>query len=645
MSKKKTTEEFIKDARKVHGDKYDYSNVEYVNSKTKVCIICPEHGEFWQIPNGHLNSQGCPNCGIKKAHEKNTSTKEDFIKKAREAHGDKYDYTKVNYMNNSTKVCIICPEHDHGEFWQTPNSHTQGNGCPKCKGDKTRERCTSTKERFIKKANEIHKGKYDYSKVEYVKSNIKVCIICPEHGEFWQVPSYHTQGNGCPKCGRSYVPTTEEWIVSARKVHGDKYDYSNAHYVDALTKITIRCPKHGEFEQTPSSHLSGRGCPECGRLSIGISQRLSSSDFIKKAKEVHGKKYEYSEVNYVNSQTKVCIICNKPNHGEFWQTPSAHLQGQGCPKCANESNGGRKRLSISSFIKKAREVHGDKYDYSKVEYDGAHTKVCIICPEHGEFWQTPNEHKKGCGCPKCVNRCVYTTEEWIISARKVHGDKYVYSKVEYVNSSTKVCIICSEHGEFWQIPSDHLSNHGCPKCKGDKTRERLTSSREEFIEKAHKVHGDKYDYSNVNYVNNKTKVCIKCPEHGEFWQVPSDHTQGAGCPKCNLSHLEWSVMNYLDEHEIAYDYQKRFKWFGRQSLDFYLPEYKVGIECQGKQHFFPVERFGGDKGFKQTLERDKRKKALCEKHGVKLLYYSNLSIKYPYDVFEDLDLLFKEIKN
>ena len=238
-----------------------------------------------------------------------------------------------------------------------------------------------------------------------------------------------------------------------------------------------------------------------------------------------------------------------------------------------------------------------------------------------------------------------TKEEFIKDARDVHGDKYDYSKVHYVNSKTKVCIICHEHGEFWQNPNSHLQGHGCFKCKCDKLREEKTSSKEEFIKKSREKHGDKYDYSKVHYMNAFTKVCIICPEYGNFEQTPNSHLNGSACPKCNLSHLERSVMNYLDEHEIVYDYQKRFDWLGRQSLDFYLPDYNVGIECQGGQHFFPVEHFGGDKGLKNTLQRDKQKFKKCQKNGINVLYYSNLGIEYPYDVFEDVDLLFDEIKN
>ena len=356
-----------------------------------------------------------------------------------------------------------------------------------------------------------------------------------------------------------------------------------------------------------------------------MPKKKTKEEFIKEATEKHKGKYDYSNVVYVNNKTKVCIICPNPEHGEFWQTPGNHTQGRGCPRCANEANGERCHSSKEEFIKKAHEEHGDKYDYSKVDYVNNKTKVCIICPEHGEFWQTPNGHLNGKGCPKCGGTALMTKEEWIASARNVHGDKYDYSKVEYVNARKKVCIICPEHGEFWQTPGNHTKGKGCPKCYGN-----YNPTKEEWIASARNVHGDKYDYSKVEYVSCETKVCIICPEHGEFWQQANSHLRGHGCSKCNLSHLERSVMNYLDENGITYDYQKRFNWLGKQSLDFYLPDYKVGIECQGGQHFFPVEHFGSDKEFKQTLERDKRKKALCEKHGIKLLYFGNVP---NYDTF------------
>ena len=238
-------------------------------------------------------------------------------------------------------------------------------------------------------------------------------------------------------------------------------------------------------------------------------------------------------------------------------------------------------------------------------------------------------HTKGQGCPKCSGKYIPTTEEWIENARNVHGDKYDYSKVKYVGTHTKVCIICPIHGGFEQTPHNHLEGQSCPTCG------KCIPTKEEWITSARKVHGNKYDYSKVEYVNARTKVCIICPEHGEFCQTPHKHLSGSGCPKCNLSHLERSMMNYLDENGITYDYQKRFKWLGRQSLDFYLPDYNVGIECQGEQHFFPVDFANKGiewacKQFNKTVSLDEHKKDLCEKHGIKLLYFGNVP---NYDTF------------
>ena len=150
-------------------------------------------------------------------------------------------------------------------------------------------------------------------------------------------------------------------------------------------------------------------------------------------------------------------------------------------------------MDKNDFIEKAKTIHSNKYDYTKVEYVNASTKVCIVCPEHGEFWQDPKHHLKGQGCPKCSKisssqKKTLTTEEFIQRARKVHGDKYDYSKVIYEKNNKKVCIICTEHGEFWQTPHNHLKGQDCPKCSG-----RFQTDTEYFIEKAKKIHGNKYD--------------------------------------------------------------------------------------------------------------------------------------------------------
>lgn len=254
---KLTKDDFIKKAEAVHGNKYDYSNVEYKNSYTKVCIICPEHGKFWQLPSNHINGQNCPKCS--KRHRPTTN---EWIERAIKVHGNKYDYTKVEYNGNRVKVCIICPE--HGEFYQHPSDHINGCGCPTCKGVKH-----SNKNEFIEKAKKIF-PQYDYTKVEYVNNKTKVCIVCPEHGEFYTRPNDLLSGYGCRKCAGNILKTNDDFISQCKQIHEGKYDYSLCDYIGANKKVKIICHEkdkngneHGVFEQIAANHLNGCGCPRC----------------------------------------------------------------------------------------------------------------------------------------------------------------------------------------------------------------------------------------------------------------------------------------------------------------------------------------------------------------------------------------------
>ena len=256
---------------------------------------------------------------------------------------------------------------------------------------------------------------------------------------------------------------TENFINKAKQIHNDKYDYSKVNYVNSKTKVCIICPKHGEFWQEPRHHLSKHGCPMCGKENSDRKQSLTLNEFIEKSNQIHNGKYSYDKVNYVNAETKVCIIC--PKHGEFWQAPHSHLRGQGCPKCGRERNINSIKITNEAFIEKATQIHGGKYDYSKCIYKDSNTKVKIICPIHGEFWQIASSHLNGHGCVKCANiGKLNTISDFIKLSNNKHHGKYDYSRVNYINNATKVCIICPKHGEFWQRPDNHIKGQGCPKC-------------------------------------------------------------------------------------------------------------------------------------------------------------------------------------
>lgn len=290
-----------------------------------------------------------------------------------------------------------------------------------------------------------------------------------------------------------------------------------------------------------------------------------------------------------------------------------------------------KKLSTEIFIEKARKIHKNKYDYSKVIYKDAYSDVIIICPIHGEFKQKPYSHLSGHGCIRCAKKKKHTKQSFIIEAKKVHGNKYDYSKVDYKNNKTKVCIICPIHGEFWQRPDKHLQGRGCCKCGGT-----CKSSKKEFIEESNIVHKNRYDYSKVIYKNTETKVCIICPIHGEFWQTPHAHLQGQGCPFCKQSILENYIHNLLTNNNITFEREKTFEWLvynGHMFLDFYLPEHNIAIECQGIQHFKPVNYFGGIKSFLDTQKRDFLKYKLCDDNGIKIIYYSDIKEEYFQNVY------------
>lgn len=280
------------------------------------------------------------------------------------------------------------------------------------------------------------------------------------------------------------------------------------------------------------------------------------------------------------------------------------------------------------FIIKAQNKHKNKYDYSKVKYNTCKQKVCIICPEHGEFWQTPDNHLQGRGCPVCRyissgKKNSWTKDIFILKAREVHGWKYDYSKVEYINNTTPVCIICPEHGEFWQIPSVHIYNKaGCPRCSRN---HKYTTV--EFIETLPNWITEKYDFSKFEYKRTHDKSILICPEHGEFLISPHNIRAGIGCPSCSESKLERTVRLFLKDNSITYISEyKQDADFHKQTIDFYLPDYNIGIECQGEQHFKPTD-FGG-KGdtwakmqYQHIINLDIEKQKLCKDKGINLIYY------------------------
>lgn len=366
-----------------------------------------------------------------------------------------------------------------------------------------------------------------------------------------------------------------------------------------------------------------------------MMKKLTLKEFIERARGKHGDKYDYSEAEYTNIDSEVTIIC--PIHGKFKQIAYDHLKGCGCSKCAAKEIGEKRRISKEEWLKRFKKAHGDKYIYDEAEFKRKQDEIKIICPEHGEFWQSPESHAAGHGCKICAGHEVYDTETFIAKAKKMYGDKYTYDNVKYVNTSAPILITCPKHGDFSVTPNNFLKGHGgCKKCTN-----RVTDT-DSFIRKAILLHGDKYNYDNVKYVSIWEPVCIVCPEHGEFWQVPNLHTNNfspCGCPDCNKSKLEIEMDLFFKKEGIEFIPQHKFAWSGRQTVDFYLPKYNIAIECQGIQHYTPRKLFGGEDAFRYTKDCDLRKKQLCMENGVKLLYFTK-SQYMKHVSKEDVDLTY-----
>lgn len=299
-----------------------------------------------------------------------------------------------------------------------------------------------------------------------------------------------------------------------------------------------------------------------------------------------------------------------------------------------------KRLTTEEFILRSNKIHKNKYDYSNVVYKNGKSKVEIICPLHGLFNQRPYNHSIGEGCPSC--RLVFmkellsmSLEEFIDKARKIHKDEYDYSKVIYLGNKKKVEIICHKHGTFWQISGNHLQGQTCPECAKIIIADKNRKTTDEFIKDAIKIHGNKYDYSKVDYKCKDENIIIICKKHGDFLQIPHNHLHGAGCSKCVSSKGEQKICQILDYKNINYYRQKVF--LGCISpknrmlrFDFYIPDKNMLIEYDGPQHYgdLRIGKYTLKKKEYETLKiHDKIKNDYVKSNNITLLRIPHWKLK------------------
>ena len=384
----------------------------------------------------------------------------------------------------------------------------------------------------------------------------------------------------------------------------------------------------------PSQDSSSKHAGSVSVLKRPANQKMLFSVFVEKAKLVHGDKYKYE--NYINASSKLDIIC--PIHGRFRQCARSHFQGSGCRKCANILISKQRAITQDEWLLRAIGRHGDKYDYSITKYIGSGEKVNIRCKIHGVFCVKASNHvrtrrSRGGGCPKCAMESFrakkrISMEEFIKRANVKHGDKFSYS--EYITCNHLVTVKCPKHGEFRQIASKHINGSGCKKCLWESFKTRYLSNTEEWVKKAVKKWGNRFDYSRSHYSGAYKKIAIICKRHGVFYQVASVHLRNCGCPKCHSSKGEEAICRFLEIGGFDFERQKRFKSLvsksgQRLAFDFCVTigGQIVLIEFDGAQHRSPVGIWGGKKSLNNLKRNDGLKNKFCKDGGFKMVRISD----------------------
>lgn len=369
---------------------------------------------------------------------------------------------------------------------------------------------------------------------------------------------------------------------------------------------------------------------------------------IEMCKKVHGDKYDYSITEGVQNKIgKIKYIC--PIHGVREQMFHNHLQGKECSECANIKRKITKTDTKEEFLEKAKiknnldEYNWDDFDILKKDEKG---RVEFCCKKHGKYWDWSSNFIKGHGCHICYGK-EKNDEEVRKELSKLHPElDFSQTKYSERDKLYRIKVICPKHGEQLINYYNLINGQGCYHCGRDKTRIKKTLSNEEIIKRGTEIFGDEYTYEHLDTFNRTEdgKITITCKKHGDFTILPSNFFKGVGCPICSESSLEAEMRRFLEEKNVTYEPKKHFDWLGKQHLDFYLPEYNVAIECQGGQHFKPVDIYNGEEGFAKTITLDIKKRKLCKENNVKLFYYAKEKYNFPYKVFMKKDRLLTEIK-
>jgi hypothetical protein len=508
-----------------------------------------------------------------------------------------------------------------------------------------------TKEEILKLFKDKWGDEFDYSLAVFNGMSKKVDIIHNKCGtQFKQKPSDHMQSKvACRVCLNAYkkgkprkVKKINDFITEANEIHHYAFDYSNAVYINNHTDMIIKHNECGEtFKQTPADHLTSKiCCPSC----VKEKRKISKEIWLERFKIKWGDEYDYSQAIF-NKAADDIIITHQCGY-TFLQSPNIHSY-HGCPKC-----GGTMKKEAEEYLMKFKEKWDDEFDYSEADINGCNKKIIIkhnVC--QNIFKITPHQHLslihscRYCSFKESAIKRTYTQEEFEEICNHKHNNQYDYSEFIYKTGDSYGWITHLKCGHrFCQKAKNHMVGKGCKECSKINMKLALTKTQDEFLEEAHKVHGDAYDYSQANYVLNNIPVILTHKKCGyTFEQRPSNHLFGAGCHKCKSSRGELFVCRYLDHYHIKYEIQKKFdncRNILPLPFDVYVPHKNVCIEVNGCQHYIPVDFFGGIESYKQRVINDNIKINYCENNNIKLFI-----IRYDEDILEAMNKIYDYLIN
>ncbi|MBN6775947.1 hypothetical protein JRG42_22395 [Pseudomonas granadensis] len=679
ISRIKDTEAFIAKSKAKFGQQFHYVETLWHSASTPVVLHCLRHNPPEKVeinPDHHLRKKGgCRQCKADSARARHGKTREVFIAEAKARHGEAFDYGKLVYVNAKTEVLIYCLKHCI-EFWQLPEVHLKGGGCPACKSAKLKksnaelyDQRSVKYEEFLTRANLTHNGYYRYEPESYVGFGKNVRIICPKHGVFSQRAERHASGSKCKKCVADNLKITEPVLRSRiEQKFGSILSVRFGAWSGFKTIVQAFCCRHRHsWSLTASALLSGGGCRHCvnelknqpalAALVSSLPPELHyletsrNPDFLRfsiDATRKHRAQYRYEENLFISFSRPCQVICH--THGAFKLKPEEHLGGTGCHICAYQDQ----------FIRSARQRFADRFDYGQTNFSHAsgQEKVSILCVEHGVRGSISAAlHLRGtsfCGVCKSNSR-VLTTEQnrranqnallqnFREEAFAAHSGKYEYPNLEeeLVTRVSKITAYCKQH-DFTFTPSaaahvqtGNRAPSGCQRCKGDISRLRY---RKPYIEVQAKLaeHGFSLLTPEHDYKSQGESMLVRCNEGHEVNVVPQKIFSGRSCPNCSPFVGEAITRSILEEG-FGFSLQKlRFKQkdhphliqpHASLELDGYNAQYKIAFEYQGAWHSQKA-RHRTEASYQRQLQRDEQKAVMCRELEITLIVINEFM--YPF---------------